>query len=136
MRLGGKFITMSKEILGVPIYALMRGRKQLGKFEIKEDILVLVLNPDVNENELPYMIKLNYRKNLEVALEKWVKGRLLQKDRIGVKSILKRLGIFKYNEHDLFECSHASTMKDAFWIAFTDKDTFEECTQRGIMGVD
>lgn len=123
------------KIFGIEIYALMKDNKELGKFEVIDDKLCLKLNDGIEEDMLPYMIKLNYNIDLQGALEKWVSHRLLQRDRIGINSMLRALGIFKYNKHDLFEYSHASMMKDSYWISFSPNDTYEECTQRGKMGI-
>ena len=127
---------MKKELFGVEIYALMRNADVIGYFDVKEDKLVLNLIDGININTIPYIIRLNYKDNLDAALEKWVSSRLLQKDRIGIRSILNTMGISKYNKHDLFLHSHASMMKDPYWIAFKPEDKYEDCSQRGIMGVE
>lgn len=126
---------MDKTIFGVEIYALMRDKEEIGRFEIENDELVLNLKEDIDINSIPYTLRLNAKDNLVIALEQWVSQRLLQKDRIGIKGILKGLGIKSYNKTELFKKGHASMMKDPYWIAFSPDDVFEECTQRGQMGV-
>ena len=123
------------EVLGVKIYALMRDDEVLGYFVEEDGKPCIKFKDGIDMNNVPYMIRINYKDNLEEALLNWVSSRLLQRDRIGIKSILYRYGINKYDKTELFKQSHASMMKDRYWIAFSPDDKYENCSQRGLAGV-
>jgi hypothetical protein len=67
-------------------------------------------------------------------LDMWLEDRIFPPDRVGVKKLLKSLGLKKYDVLAIVAQTRACLMEDGWWIAITPEDTFRHNTLRGFVG--
>lgn len=60
----------------------------------------------------------------------WMKERVIPPNRIGIKRILKRLGMKKYDVMEMGAKFNYAIVTDAYWIATKEDDTYTKCSIR------
>lgn len=66
-------------------------------------------------------------------LNVYITERTVPANRIGIRGILKRLGMKQYDVHAVFEKLHGAVI-EGYWFAFTESDSYEKCSLRGQLG--
>lgn len=115
--------------------ALMYDGLELGKFVEQPDKTVkLILNKNIQRAWLPYIFDIGFDKDMRIIIQAWIRERVIPKNRIGIKNILKELGIKKYDRDKIAEITRCSAVTDPYWIVYEETDTFYDNTIRGRIG--
>ena len=115
--------------------ALMYDGLELGRFIEQEDgVVKLKLHNNIQRSWLPYLFDIGLDRDMRIIVSAWIKERIVPKNRIGIKEILKELGLKRYDRDKIARITRCSSITDPYWIAFDEYDTFYECTIRGRIG--
>ena len=110
---------------------------ELGTFYRDENnVLRLKLNPNVKTSWLPYMFEIGLDNDMEVIIKQWIKERVFPKNRLGVRKLLKELGLRVYNINNIAKATRCSIITDPYWIAYEEGDTYYKNSVRGQLGND
>mgnify|MGYP001036905125 FL=1 len=112
---------------------LMRDGLELGKFiRNSNGTITFRKHSNIKEEWLPFFLQLRPDDNFDLskALVCWIEERVIPPNRIGLKAILKRLGMKKYDAMEMAAKFHYSIVTDAFWIAVNDDETYTKCSVR------
>lgn len=66
----------------------------------------------------------------------WVEERVIPSNRIGLKRILDKLGMKKYDMLEVAKKTNVCQLTDPYWVTYSDSDTFTKNSLRGIYGYD
>ena len=115
--------------------ALMYDGLELGRFIEQEDGSVkLVLHKNIQRSWLPYLFDIGLDRDMRKIVPAWIKERVVPKNRLGIKGILKELGLNKYDRGKIARITRCSSITDPYWIAFDEDDNFYDSTIRGKIG--
>lgn len=67
-------------------------------------------------------------------LAEWLEERVFPEDRMGVRKLLRSLGLKKYDPLEVALKTRACLVEDGFWIKVEEGDTFRDNTIRGKLG--
>lgn len=93
-----------------------------------------LLQPNLPEFFVPQDLFLGRSSIPAIDLISWLEDRVFPPNRVGVKSLLRKMGLKKYDYFDVALCTRACLVEDGFWLKVNDTDTFRQCTIRGRMG--
>jgi hypothetical protein len=89
---------------------------------------------DVDSFDLPPDLFRGRREVDFYDLVTWLEGRIVPRERVGIKKLLKDMGLKNYDLWGIVRYTRACRLVDPWWIKVTSDDTFEKCTIRGQHG--
>lgn len=118
--------------------AIMYDGLELGKFINENGKLNLVLNNNIRKTWLPFIFEIGYDKGTDMnkIITAWIKERVFPKNRLHSRTMLKELGLSRYDINKIAEITRCSLITDPYWLIYDENDTYVNNSVRGQMGLE
>lgn len=105
-------------------YAIKRNNKDkvigILNYDVENKSYTIDIAPNVNENEVPFMLSLAMKKDNRTVdsnwSKKWVQSRVIPSSRQNIGEILRVNGMTFYDEHTLLIKNEGRSCQDEFYL--------------------
>jgi hypothetical protein len=96
---------------------------------------VFVLKEGIPDEFVPLELFNSGRTESVFTVLKWVEDRVFPRERTDCDTLLKELGLDRYDAWDIAKKTRGTLMTDYFWLKIHDDDTYEKCSIRAAAGI-
>ena len=118
------------------MFVLMCDNKEITQTIDNENSLpIYKLKEGVPEKYIPKDLFLDRLQVSSLELIKWIEDRVFPEERTDCDTLLKELGLDRYDAWEIAKKTRGTLMTDYFWLKVNEDDKYETHSIRGLAGI-